>query len=258
VNPAGVGAPAQAESPIGLLSGLARFDQMTLVIYSALSGMARILQDVGRRRNPFDMRKSRADTAQTRQRIVDTAAEAFRRDGIAGAGVADLMATAGLTHGGFYRHFASKNQLVAEAVRVAGDVLAAKMQVAGHGSNSPAAAMAAMDTYLSTDHRDDRATGCAVVSLGSEIARCDQATRAAATEGCLHLLDLINPNPTQAQTDDDRAQAMVNLSTMIGALTLSRIVPDRQLSDEILKRARDHLRLNDPATKPKARSRKRS
>src|SRR5262244_1986400 len=109
------------------------------------------------------MRKSRIEAAKTRERIVTAAAAEFRQHGIAATGLADLMKAAGLTHGGFYRHFASKDQLVAEATTAALDALLEGM--AAHPTVS-----AAVAAYLSTRHRDNPASGCPLAALGGELA----------------------------------------------------------------------------------------
>ena len=114
------------------------------------------------------------EAAQTRKGIVTAASEEFRKNGIVATGLNDLMSAAGLTHGGFYKHFASKDQLVAEACAEA--VKTILETLAATASEKGAAAAA----YLSTDHRDNPATGCPLSAIGSELARSDEKTRAAA------------------------------------------------------------------------------
>src|SRR5713101_1351734 len=125
------------------------------------------------------MRKSKQEAAETRQRIVKAAAAEFRQNGIGGTGLCELMAAAGLTHGGFYRHFDSKDQLVAEACAAGMEAEvggAAACPSFGKGGVREIAA-----SYLSTDHRDNPSGGCLLAGLGSELARSDDKTRAAAT-----------------------------------------------------------------------------
>jgi TetR/AcrR family transcriptional repressor of nem operon len=177
------------------------------------------------------MRKSRGEAAETRKRIVRAAASKFREQGIGATGLADLMKAAGLTHGGFYKHFASKDQLVAEAVAAALDTLLAQM--AAHPTTRGAVA-----AYLSTGHRDDPASGCPLAALGSELARSDKQAREVATAGFVRLVDIL---AGKARTAEARRRALVAAATMIGALALSRVVTDSELSAEILRAAEKSL-----------------
>jgi TetR/AcrR family transcriptional repressor of nem operon len=182
------------------------------------------------------LRKSNKEAAQTREAIVAAAADHIRRTGIAGASLADVMAAAGLTHGGFYRHFRNKEHLVAEAFGAAGDKIVATIsrKVAKSGRN------AAVDTYLSASHRDSPTPICPFAALGSEMARSGDQAKIAATELLERLFIALAsdaPDPKQARGD-----AIVALSTMVGAMTLARAVSDSALSAEILARARERLR----------------
>src|SRR5690348_18403319 len=112
------------------------------------------------------MRRSKQDAAETRQRIVSAAAAEFRRNGISDTGLKDLMKAAGLTHGGFYKHFESKDQLVAEACAAAVDAA-----IASWGMEAQPMINAAVAAYLSTRHRDDPASGCPLAAIGSELTR---------------------------------------------------------------------------------------
>jgi TetR/AcrR family transcriptional regulator, transcriptional repressor for nem operon len=124
---------------------------------------------------------SQADKADTHDRVVKIAATKFREAGIDGISVADLMKETGLTHGGFYRHFESRDALVAEAVEC---VMAHSAQLiaeaASPGQNASLAAL--IDSYLNTAHRDAPAEGCAIVALGSDVARSHDQTRTAYTQ----------------------------------------------------------------------------
>jgi TetR/AcrR family transcriptional repressor of nem operon len=187
------------------------------------------------------MRKSKTAAAETRRRIVKTAAAEFRRKGINTTGLNDVMAAAGLTHGGFYRHFASKGQLIAEAC-------AAALGAAAETNEVPACPMLGKDgldamlaEYLSTDHRDNPSEGCVLAGLGSELARSDKETRAAATDGVLKLVDAFTGQYQRTDPRTAKARALVAVSAMIGAVTLSRIVTDPKLSAAILQSTRKHL-----------------
>jgi TetR/AcrR family transcriptional regulator, transcriptional repressor for nem operon len=177
------------------------------------------------------MRKSREEAAETRRRIVRVAAREFREKGIVATGLGDLMKAAGLTHGGFYKHFASKNQLVAEAIVTAMDTILEEL-AAYPTVNS------AVEGYLSTHHRDNPASGCPLAALGDELARSDNEARAAATAGFVRLVDIL---AAKADTADARRQALVAAVTMIGAVIMSRLVSDPELSAEILGAAEKNL-----------------
>jgi TetR/AcrR family transcriptional repressor of nem operon len=128
------------------------------------------------------MRVSREKAAANRQRIIDAAGALFRAKGFAGIGVADIMRAADLTHGGFYRHFASKDDLAAQASRRTLARSAAKWERVAAGSPKGAYA-ALLANFLTPTHRDDPARGCAFASLGSDAARCGKAVRGAFGDG---------------------------------------------------------------------------
>jgi TetR/AcrR family transcriptional regulator, transcriptional repressor for nem operon len=178
------------------------------------------------------MRKSREEAARTRERIVTAAAAEFRRNGIVATGLNDLMSAAGLTHGGFYKHFESKDHLVREACREAVQTAICERLAAAVSEGSGAAA-----AYLSTDHRDNPAAGCPLSAIGSELGRSDEKTRAVATDGFLRLVEIMAGQFGKVRPAVARRRALVAVSTMIGALTMSRIVTDHELSAEILKEA---------------------
>jgi TetR/AcrR family transcriptional regulator, transcriptional repressor for nem operon len=184
------------------------------------------------------MRKSKQEAAETRQRILKAAGAKFRQNGIGGTGLSDLMAAAGLTHGGFYRHFQSKGQLVAEACAAATESAIARF----FSNKSPQSGLKArVAKYLSQAHRDDPSAGCPLAALGSEIARCDEKTRAAATQAFLELVNIIAAESGKTRSDVARRRALVVAATMVGALTMSRIVTDSELSAGILREAKKQL-----------------
>ena len=184
------------------------------------------------------MRKSKQEAAETRRRIVKAAAAKFRQNGIGGTGLSDLMAAAGLTHGGFYRHFDSKDQIVVEACAAATESAIATF----FSKKFPLGGLKArVANYLSPAHRDDPSAGCPLAALGSEIARCDKKIRAAATQAFLELVDIIAAESDKTRPDVAKRRALVAASTMIGALTMSRIVTDRELSAAILHQSEKHL-----------------
>jgi len=177
------------------------------------------------------MRKSRAAAAETRRRIVEAASCAFREKGIVATGLAELMKAAGLTHGGFYKHFESKDQLVAEACAEA-----ARAGMEAMGDRPTVGAVAS--SYLSATHRDDPASGCLFAAIGSELARADEATREAATVAFKRFVDALAGG---SHDEDARRRVLAAVSTMIGAVTISRIVTDPKLSKEILDAAEKSL-----------------
>jgi TetR/AcrR family transcriptional repressor of nem operon len=187
------------------------------------------------------MRKSKQETALTRERIVRAAASEFRQHGIVATGLADLMSAAGLTHGGFYRHFDSKDQLVAEASAVA--LAATTEKIAAAASREPGrkGLEAVVCGYLSTAHRDNPRDGCLLAALGNELARADVETRNTATAAFLKMVDIVSGKIDEAKPEEAKKRAMVAVSTMIGALTMSRIVTDAALSKSLLRNAEECL-----------------
>jgi TetR/AcrR family transcriptional repressor of nem operon len=187
------------------------------------------------------MRKSKQEAAATRQRIIKAAAAAFRKNGIAGTGLSDLMAAANLTHGGFYRHFESKDQIVAEACTAAVDSLVEQLAAAASGKSPQRGWKTIVGKYLCATHRDEPANGCPLAALGSELARADERTRAAATQAFLKLVGVITAQFGKTRPDVARRRALVAAATMIGALTMSRIVTDSELSASILRETAKQL-----------------
>jgi TetR/AcrR family transcriptional repressor of nem operon len=186
------------------------------------------------------MGHSKADKDQSHDRIVRAAAARFREAGVDGIGVADLMKEAGLTHGGFYRHFASRDELVAEAIECAlrdgGQAVAAVANI----KNSPLAAL--VDAYLSTAHRDGLATSCAVTTLAGDVARSNDRARSAYTRQVGIYLDMLTRLIAADKQRSRRMKAIAALSTLVGAVSMARAVNDEKLSREILKSAADELK----------------
>jgi len=155
--------------------------------------------------------------------------------------LADLMESAGLTHGGFYRHFDSKDQLVSEASAGAFAAKIGEMQASASTARGRKALEAIVNDYLSPEHRKDRAHGCPLAALGSELARSDKSTRSAATKGILKMIAEVAERMKDPGTERAKKSASVFLATMLGALTISRIVADPKVSNEILAAARAKL-----------------
>lgn len=180
------------------------------------------------------MRVSRAEAAQNRERIIEVAARLFRERGLDGIGVADLMKAAGLTHGGFYGHFASKEDLMAQAcARAVEDSLGSLSRVAEHGDGNALTAFAS--AYLSPTHRDSPGEGCVLAALGAEAARHGSPVRSAFTCGVRSTLDLLTKLVSGKSKRVRRERALATYATMIGALVLARAVDDPELSGEVLQ-----------------------
>lgn len=182
------------------------------------------------------MGSSRADKVDSHERIVGIAAARIREQGAADPSVAEIMHAAGLTHGGFYKHFSSRDELIAEALGRAFDEGIEAMGRITAGEGEPLQAL--LDWYLSGQHRDDAATGCAVVALGADVQRGEKRLREAygrQVERYLLKLEGLLGGPDRAR------RARVALSTMVGALLLARGVDDVLLSDGILSAARESV-----------------
>jgi len=189
------------------------------------------------------MRVSREQAAENRKRIVKTAGRLFREKGFDGIGVADLMKAAGLTHGGFYGHFDSKESLMAEAIseQLKESVSRWRQRSA---DNPEAPLQAIVDAYLSDDHRDAKALSCAIPALASEASKQSPAVRDSFSDGANSLIDVLADTMPEATPQERRQSAIVAFSAMVGSLMLSRAVGDKALSDEILHAARSAFARN--------------
>ena len=186
------------------------------------------------------MRVTREQAAANRERIIETAGELFRSKGFSGIGVADIMKAADLTHGGFYGHFASKDDLIAQASRRSMQRQAQNWRkvVAESGGD---AFSTLLTRYLSPRHRDDPGHGCAFAALSGDAARCGKPVREAFAEGLEALIDILSGLVGGRTKAARRRKAIAALSELIGALMLSRAVGDAGLSDEILDAGRHDL-----------------
>jgi TetR/AcrR family transcriptional repressor of nem operon len=180
------------------------------------------------------MGHSQEEKAKNHQRIVDIAARRIRESGTDGPGVAEIMSEAGLTHGGFYKHFDSRDDLVAEAVDAAMEQGIETFREATADAEDPLAAF--VDWYLSADHREDPGSGCPVVALGADATRADDRVRAAYRRQVeRYIADM---EGLLGGDEDTRRRAIAAVSSMVGALLISRAVDDEKLSDEILREVR--------------------
>ncbi|MFZ6654481.1 TetR/AcrR family transcriptional regulator [Undibacterium sp. TJN19] len=181
------------------------------------------------------MRNSREQTAQTRERIVETAARLYRERGINGIGVADLMSEAGLTHGGFYKHFESKEALIAEACTEALQATRAELRRKVDQANDADALAALVHSYLSKVHSDHPGHGCAIAAMGAEAIRDDGLGKVAMAEGVDELLALIRQQLTRKGSDDVDAKAHGILAALIGGLLLSRTMSSGNKAKAVLR-----------------------
>jgi TetR/AcrR family transcriptional repressor of nem operon len=177
------------------------------------------------------VRVTREQAAANRERILEVAGRLFRERGFDGIGVADLMKRAGLTHGGFYGHFASKDALAAE-------VTARVLGKEGWPERLPGKPNPSFDelvrAYLSPRHRDDPGTGCLLAALGSDIARQPRRVRHVFTEGLRARVETLRKVLPGGSAAARREKALAAMAGLVGGLLLSRAVDDPKLSDEIL------------------------
>ncbi|MFE6548445.1 TetR/AcrR family transcriptional regulator [Streptomyces sp. NPDC057746] len=189
------------------------------------------------------MGHSQAEKAASRERVLRIAARKVRAEGVTRPGIADLMKEAGLTHGGFYKHFASREDLIAQAAGLALAEGSAKMERAAR-KNEQEPRTGLIDTYLRQQHRDSPATGCALVTLGAAAGRGDEHFKEAYERQVRTYLDLIAG--LDEESEETRAEAMLTLSALVGAVLMSRAVADAGLSDELLTAVADQLKRRGP------------
>lgn len=181
------------------------------------------------------MRVSKAQAAQNRQHLVAAATRLFREQGIQATGVDAITQEAGLTHGGFYSQFGSKEAIIIEAIRFALTRSQHLWQRTAERKPGPQALRGIIESYLSREHRDAPGQGCIIAALGADIARQPPNVRAAFTtelQDAFELLTQLMPEDAPAQRSDN---AIAALASMVGALILARAVTDERLSDRILK-----------------------
>ena len=187
------------------------------------------------------MRYSKEHKTQTHARIVKRASVKLREKGAHGIGVADLMKEAGLTHGGFYAHFDSRDALVIEAFTHAMDRSTEHWQKQTEAAPEERRLSTIVNSYLSTLHRDNPGQGCAVPTLGAEIARESTKTRRAFAARMQQMIEMLAKQFHGVPPKTARKQAMAAMATMMGSLVMARIAGTSELSDEILKSGRDAI-----------------
>jgi AcrR family transcriptional regulator len=177
----------------------------------------------------------------THERIVSVAARAIRRSGYDGTGVADIMKEAGLTHGAFYSHFASREAMLAEAAsKACAESAAAAADVAAKAPQGTALS-SMLGVYLSKAHVQNVELGCPLAALGSETSRQAPDVRRVATRHIKEMIDLVARQSPDWGRPGAHEKALVTLSTMVGALLLARAVDDPDLSDNLREAALKHL-----------------
>jgi TetR/AcrR family transcriptional repressor of nem operon len=187
------------------------------------------------------MGHSKASKAQTRARLVEVAAARFKELGVDGISLSDLMKELQLTHGGFYKHFASRDELVKEALGVALADSGRTMRERLLGADAPDLA-GFVDFYLAEKHRDSRACGCAVAALAGDAARNGEVMHTQFREQIERNLELVaEVLRVDSTPGESRARAVLLLSELYGALTMARAVGDSALSREILRTVRERI-----------------
>lgn len=179
------------------------------------------------------MRVSRDKAAENREKILHSASRLFREKGFDGIGVAELMKDAGLTHGGFYGHFASKGDLVEKACADALEKSAQKWErLAERAPEAPAGAI--VRSYLSGAHRDHPGHGCLLAALGADVGRQEAPVRRTFAEGLEALAGILAPLLPGGSEAERRDEALATIAGLVGAIVLARAVGDETLSEEIL------------------------
>ncbi len=187
------------------------------------------------------MRVSRTQAAENRETVINVASRLFREHGFDGIGLKDLMKGAGLTQGAFYKQFASKEDLAAQASRRAWESAFNRWSAATAAKpEDPIGAVMAF--YLSMGHREEKMDGCPLVALGSDAARQGSEVKASFEAGIKALLEVLDRSIAQTNGSEPEGEAMAVLSLMVGALTLSRIVNDPDLAQAFLDAAAKQIR----------------
>ena len=195
--------------------------------------------------NPASRRHAPSRKEATHERIVETAARAIRRSGYGGAGVAEIMKEAGLTHGGFYAHFGSREAMLAEAGDRAGAETVATLARVAAAAPPEQALNALLRAYLSKAHVESVETGCAVAALGSEMPRQASRVRRAATRRIKEMSDLVARQSPDRGRPGGHERALVTMATALGALVVARAVDDPKLSEAVRRAALNHLTPTD-------------
>ena len=188
------------------------------------------------------MRYDNNHKERTRARVLAEAAAAIRSKGVERVGVAEVMAGAGLTHGGFYAHFQSKDDLVAQAITHMFDASCAAFLRHTEGRNPADALANYIDAYLAPSHRDDRARGCPLAALSGDLPNMPELARARFTDGTERLVAGFAKLVKRLGAKNAEALAWSAIAEMAGALALSRTVPDLDRATQVLRNSRAMVR----------------
>jgi TetR/AcrR family transcriptional repressor of nem operon len=187
------------------------------------------------------MRYQAGHKVKIHEKIVKDASRRVRAEGITGAAVSAVMRDAGLTHGGFYKHFASKDDLLLESLGEAFRDIAARLSEVGEQSRPGTAWKAIVKAYLSPEHCDHVECGCPLAALAPELARADKAMKGKIIEELVKYKSRMLPlMPGRRAADKERAFFAI-FSSMIGAIAIARILPDQAARASVLASARDFL-----------------
>jgi TetR/AcrR family transcriptional repressor of nem operon len=178
---------------------------------------------------------------QTHQKIVKDAARRVRAEGLTGAAVSAVMRDAGLTHGGFYKHFGSKDELVLESLRAAFREIADFLARAAQNTQPRNAWKVIVKTYLSAEHCDHAECGCPLAALAPELARADKTMKAQILAEMEKYKSRMLPFMPGRRTADKERAFLVIISAMLGAVAIARILPDRAERARVLASTRDFL-----------------
>jgi TetR/AcrR family transcriptional repressor of nem operon len=187
------------------------------------------------------MRYPKDQKSSSRAKILESASVAFRKKGLAGIGIAELMATAGLTHGGFYSHFESREHLVEECIGHAMTETKNRLSVLASLIKPAVVLEAFANSYLSRRHRDQPEQGCPIPSLGADIGRTSASTRGVFSREFTQMVDLIAEYYRDVPRSVAEQQAIAAMATMVGTVMLARAVDDERLSDHILEAGRQFV-----------------
>jgi TetR/AcrR family transcriptional repressor of nem operon len=188
------------------------------------------------------MRYGETHKQETHARLLNLAAKALREKGPDDLAIAEVMKAAGLTHGGFYAHFKSKDAFLAETLTATFAQSDARMRRMVEGLPPRQALATYIDQYVSALHRDDPAAGCPIAALSSDLPRQSRKFKAAFDAGVNAAIGRLEGWMAEAGVPDAKGLAPLTLSAMTGAVTLSRAISDRKLSDEILQAARTGIK----------------
>jgi TetR/AcrR family transcriptional repressor of nem operon len=187
------------------------------------------------------MRYSPEHKAEIHQKIVNDASRRVRKEGLAGTGVSAVMHDNGLTHGGFYKHFGSKDDLLIESLHVAFAEMGDRLAHAAEKSSPASAWKAIVKTYLSPEHCDHIECGCPLAALASELGRADEGMRGQILAEVMQYKSSMVPFMPGRRAVDKENAFLAIFSTMIGAIEIARILPEPAMRERVLANAREFL-----------------